>query len=98
MILLDDEDQEDEEDAYEAPTAPGECPYSDCPEPRSPSWEFFVLALLMDGSQSEITGRAVIDCIRRVWLLLRIVKKIWTIELGLLKKRLTILGIIFGLK
>ena len=58
----------------------------------------FVLALLMDGSQSEITGRAVIDCIRRVWLLLRIVKKIWTIELGLLKKRLTILGIIFGLK
>ena len=33
-------DDEDDEDAYEAPTAPGECPYSDCPEPRSPNWEF----------------------------------------------------------
>ena len=33
------EDEEDEE-AYEAPTAPGECPYPDCPEPRHPVWEF----------------------------------------------------------
>ena len=33
-------DEEGEEDAYEAPTAPGECPYSDCPEPQSPIWEF----------------------------------------------------------
>ena len=32
--------KEDEEDAYEAPTAPGECPYPDCPEPREPVWEF----------------------------------------------------------
>ena len=40
VMLLDDEDQEDEEDRYEAPTAPGECPYGDCPEPRSPIWEF----------------------------------------------------------
>ena len=40
VMLLDDEDQEDDEDAYEAPTAPGECPYGDCPEPRSPIWEF----------------------------------------------------------
>ena len=40
VMLLDDEDQEDGEDAYEAPTAPGECPYEDCPEPRAPVWEF----------------------------------------------------------
>jgi len=40
VTLLDDEDQEDDEDAYEAPTAPGDCPYSDCPEPRAPVWEF----------------------------------------------------------
>ena len=33
------EDEEDEE-SYEAPTAPGECPYPDCPEPRQPAWEF----------------------------------------------------------
>jgi len=31
---------EEDEEAYEAPTAPGECPYSDCPEPRHPAWEF----------------------------------------------------------
>jgi hypothetical protein len=33
-------EDEGEEEAYEAPTAPGECPYSDCPEPRQPAWEF----------------------------------------------------------
>jgi len=37
VMLLDDED---DEDAYEAPTAPGDCPYSECPEPRAPVWEF----------------------------------------------------------
>jgi hypothetical protein len=56
------------------------------------------LGLLTVGNRHEITGLAGIDCIRRAWLLLRRVKKIWTIELGLLQKRLTILGIIFGLK
>ena len=34
------QEDEDEEDAYEVPTAPGECPYDDCPEPREPNWEF----------------------------------------------------------
>ena len=33
-------EDEGEEEAYEAPTAPGECPYSDCPEPRQTAWEF----------------------------------------------------------
>ena len=32
--------EDEEEEAYEAPTAPGECPYPDCPEPRQPAWEF----------------------------------------------------------
>ncbi len=32
--------KEEEEDVFEAPTAPGECPYPDCPDPREPVWEF----------------------------------------------------------
>ena len=37
VALLDAEGEEGEEDAYAAPTAPGECPYYDCPEPNSPT-------------------------------------------------------------
>ena len=33
-------EDEDEDEAYEVPTAPGECPYEDCPEPRQPAWVF----------------------------------------------------------
>ena len=36
----DEEGEEGEEDAFAAPTAPGECPYADCPDPRNPTWEF----------------------------------------------------------
>ena len=56
VSLLDDEDHEDDEDAYEAPTAPGQCPYSDCPEPNSPYWAF-VCSGLPDGWESERDNR-----------------------------------------
>ena len=39
-LLEEEEEEEEEEDAFAAPTAPGECPYSDCPEPNSPIWEY----------------------------------------------------------
>lgn len=72
-------EDEGEEEAYEATTAPGECPYSDCPEPRQPAWEFVCTVLRMVGNRQGIIGLAGIDRIRRAWLLQR-VKKIWTIE------------------
>jgi hypothetical protein len=47
---------EDDEDVYEAPTAPGQCPYSDCPEPNNPIWEF-VCSGLPDGWEHERDNR-----------------------------------------
>ena len=32
-------EDEDLEDLFKAPTAPGQCPYSDCPEPNIPIWQ-----------------------------------------------------------
>ena len=56
VSVLNDEDHEDDEDAYEAPTAPGQCPYLDCPEPNSPIWAF-VCSGLPDGWEHERDNR-----------------------------------------
>ena len=55
-MLLNVKDQEDEEDAYEAPTARGECPYGDYPEPRNLIWEFVCTGTL-DGWEPERDNR-----------------------------------------
>lgn len=54
-----------EDEAYETPTAPGECPYSDCRSHASRLGSLSVLAFRMVGNRQGIIGLAGIDCIRR---------------------------------
>ena len=49
-------EDEDPEDLFEAPTALGQCPYSDCPEPNIPIWEF-VCSGPPDGWEPERDNR-----------------------------------------
>jgi len=49
-------EDEDPEDLFEAPTAPGQCPYSDCPESNIPIWEF-VCSGPPDGWEPERDNR-----------------------------------------
>ena len=49
-------EDEDPEDLFEALTAPGQCPYSDCPEPNIPIWEF-VCSGPPDGWEPERDNR-----------------------------------------
>lgn len=42
-----------EEEAAEAPEAPGECPYRDCPSPSTHEWEFVAFGPPVDGTQLD---------------------------------------------